>query len=181
MTKLTYIATMSALDDLLASKALLRYLPVEPPAGFVQIRELFVTEEVWQACPPDDDKAGPHALKLFERNKTQVVFEGFVGGMPIQQGIGMKLLIPQDENVWELKIIPGCGVEQLRFFGWFIGKDQLVLTNYDYRGDCPKRFEPQREKCKRVREKRFGSLPIFSVGTLLTDYIVNAEEEVSED
>jgi len=164
------------IKQLIDAGKLIPYAPTDTCNDFRAVRTILFSEEMMAMCPPTGPSPVKNGLSGKPLATARALLEDFVGGAELEEDIDVKLLDPEADGVWELRIVPENQDRQVRFFGWFDSYDCFVVTHCEYRdvlGDRgSKEWKQNIDKCKKKRVK-FGNLPMCNPHLNIKSYLSN--------
>ena len=162
---MTYMSINDTIERYIQNGQLFRYEPKFVPSNFKADREVLMSQEAYQQCPPSGAASAGNLRVANVRDAIQAFIEGDI----VDEGIHLKLLKPISKNVWEIRVI---AQPQCRLFGFFTQPDQFLVTHGVRRDQLNREGNFDREigKCIEKRHRLFPDLPIYT-GLQYQDYV----------
>jgi hypothetical protein len=161
---------MSIINTLLveiASGRLFEYQPAYVDPDFVKRRNLYMSEEAYQQCPPRGASSrADFRGQALHNSRAQLT--DFVGGEAMEEDLDLKQLEPTEAEIWEIRVHHDA--PQVRLFGWFVAPDHFAVTHCELRSSLNLKWDKEINKAKRKRIELFHQLPIHR-GMTFTDYV----------
>lgn len=178
------MSTMLEIQNLVKEGKLFPYKVESDEQDFEICRNLYVTKEFLDMCPPSDEQLTKASIRGQTLHDAQEFLADFIGGEEIEYGLHIKSLKPHKKNVWELRLVPKSTStgKHIRMFGWIPKFNIFIITHMEARNDLGsshEKWDKAVDKCVKKRNKHFKNLPIMDAGLDITRYFSNSINEWS--